>query len=349
MGWSIKNRRIGWGVIGCGGIADKRTIPGMLLSRKCRLVGVMDKSQAVAAEVAGRYRCETFKNVDALLRSPEIDAVYIASPVVCHPEHVQKAADAGKQILCEKPLAVTIAECREVLRYCHRKKVHLMLGFMMRFHPIHQLLHRWVADGKLGRVIMARAQLSHFHVEYNADGSRNWRQDPKKSGGGSLMDMGIHCVDLLRFFLGKEVESVSARVATLANNYKVEDTGVLLLNFSEGAIGIADSTFAVQGAQHAIEIYGSRGSVFVDNSISQVEEGNIWTVFDGRKKKYPYKKHPHCQYSMYMREIDEMNDCILEEREPRYPARDGVIDQAIVQTGYRASAGGRCLKIPVIR
>ncbi|HOE98067.1 MAG TPA: Gfo/Idh/MocA family oxidoreductase, partial [Candidatus Sumerlaeota bacterium] len=314
-----------------------------------RLIGVADRYPEVAKRVAEAHQCEAYPSVKAMLANPQIEAVYIASPVFLHKEHAMLAADAGKQILLEKPLGVTLAECREVAAYCRRKKVRLMPALMMRFHPLHRQLRQWVAGGQLGRIVQARAQLSHFHVEYNADGSRNWRQDPKKSGGGALMDMGIHCVDLLRVITGREIVNVSARIETLENDYKIEDTGVLLFSFDNGAVGIVDSTFAARGAQHVIELYGTERSVFVENSISQIEEGTWYEATGPIKRKLPYRKRPNYQYAMYTSEVDEMNRAIMEDDAPAITPRDALIAQAVVQTGYQAAKAGRRLAIPSSR
>lgn len=131
--------KIKWGVIGCGGIADRRTMPGMMLADNAELVAVMDINKSFAENCKGKYNAKyAFDNIEELLSIDEIQAVYIASPVFCHKEQAMAAADAGKDILIEKPVGLTSKEAEEIAEYCDKKGVKLGVGFMMRFHAYHQ-------------------------------------------------------------------------------------------------------------------------------------------------------------------------------------------------------------------
>ena len=126
--------KVRFGVIGAGGIAERRTIPGMLLAKNATLTAVMDVKDGVAEKIAKKYDCKYFcDNTEELVKNPEVDAVYIASPVVFHAEAARLAADYGKHILIEKPIAFTSEEGRELVEYCEKKGVKIAAGFMMRF------------------------------------------------------------------------------------------------------------------------------------------------------------------------------------------------------------------------
>ena len=127
-----------FGIIGCGGIADRRTIPGMLESKKVNITSVEDISEELAKKVAEKYGIDAFyTNEDDLLRSNDVEAVYIGTPVWVHGEQIRKVADSGRHILCEKPLAGSIRETEKLIDYCARKNVTLQVGFMMRYHGYH--------------------------------------------------------------------------------------------------------------------------------------------------------------------------------------------------------------------
>ena len=145
--------KVKWGVIGAGGIADRRTIPGMMLSEKSELVAVMEVNLELAEKIRAKYNAKrAYDNVDDLLNDPEVEAVYIASPVVYHKEQAIKADRAKKHILIEKPVALTSAEGEEVAAICKEEGVKIAVGLMMRYHPYHQKMKEIIASGKLGNI-----------------------------------------------------------------------------------------------------------------------------------------------------------------------------------------------------
>ena len=146
-------RKIRWGVIGAGGIADRRTIPGMMLCDNAELVAVMEINMELAEKLRAKWGCKrAYDSEAALLADPEIDAVYIASPVVLHAKQAMAAADAGKHILIEKPLAMTADEGQKVVEYCEQKGVKIAAGLMMRFGSYIQAMKKAIAEGKIGRL-----------------------------------------------------------------------------------------------------------------------------------------------------------------------------------------------------
>ena len=150
----IHLKKIRWGVIGAGGIADRRTIPGMMLCKNAELTAVMEVNMDLAEKCRAKWNCpRAYDSEEALLGDPEIDAVYIASPVVLHAKQAKMAADAGKHILIEKPLAMTADEGQEVLDRCEEKGVRIAAGLMMRFGSYVQVMKQAIADGKIGRPV----------------------------------------------------------------------------------------------------------------------------------------------------------------------------------------------------
>ena len=171
--------KIKWGVIGCGGIADRRTIPGMMLAENVELIAVMDANRQAAEKVKEKYGAKyAFDSVEDILAVDEIQAVYIASPVFCHKEQALAAAKAKKHILLEKPMALTVEESREIAECCEQEGVKLGIGLMMRFHSYHQEMKKLIAQGKLGSIVSMRAQLTCWYPDIPG----NWRQNKELSG-----------------------------------------------------------------------------------------------------------------------------------------------------------------------
>ena len=205
-------KKVKWGIIGAGGIADRRTMPGMQLAENAKIYAVMEVDMAVAESLKSKYSAVKAYDSEAnLFADPEVDAVYIASPVVYHKKQAMMAADAGKHILLEKPIALTVEEGNEVIEYCKSRGVLLATGFMMRFHAYHQAMKKLIDEGKLGQIVSARAQLTCWYPDIPG----NWRQAKSTSGGGALMDMGVHCLDLIQYITGFKAKRAAGMSSTL--------------------------------------------------------------------------------------------------------------------------------------
>ena len=228
-----------FGVIGAGGIARRRTIPGMLRAKNCRLVAVMDTvdPDGVAAEfnVSRAYRREA-----DLLADPEVEAVYIASPAYCHARQIKLAAEAGKHILCEKPLTLRLDQARKAVALCRRRRVFLQEGYMMKFHGAHVRIKQLIDEGRLGQIVYLRAQLSCWYPPI--DGA--WRQDLRKGGGGALIDMASHLYDLIEYFAGP-IRRIVAMTGNLVQDYSSEDASTTLVKLESGAQATVDCFFCI--------------------------------------------------------------------------------------------------------
>ncbi len=181
----MPNTKLNFGVIGAGGIARRRTIPGMLKAKNCRLVAVMNPSDP--ERIAKEFKVpQAYRREEELLADPEVEAVYIASPVQHHARQIMQCAEAGKHILCEKPLTRDLREARKVAAVCRKQGVLLQDGYMMKFHGAHVKVKELIDKGRLGRIVYLRAQLSCWYPKM----AGAWRQDPK-NGGGALTRHGV--------------------------------------------------------------------------------------------------------------------------------------------------------------
>jgi predicted dehydrogenase len=260
------------GIIGCGGIAERRVVPALSFSGRVRVVAVHDKVPEIARRVAENHRIPCWHTSEAdLLHNDSLDAVYVASPVYAHYDQVRRAASEGKHVLCEKPLALNVEMAAELVEVCRAEGVLLQVGFMMRYHPLHRMLHQIIESGELGRPVFARAQLSCWYPPITGA----WRQDPAKGGGGVLMDLTIHTVDLLRYLFG-EVQAVSAMAGNVVHPYLVEDAGIVSLVFQSGALAFCDSFFSLpdSAVPQTLEVYGTGGSVVAEGTIGQLPGGS---------------------------------------------------------------------------
>jgi predicted dehydrogenase len=344
---------ISWGVIGCGGIADRRTIPeGILPSQKCNLAAVMDSDPNKAAAVAQKYGVARHTTlVEEILALPEIQAVYIATPNHLHKEQVIAAARAGKHVLVEKPIALNLADAEEMIAVCRENGVRLMVGYMMRFHAHHQKLKAMIDAGDLGQVVFGRTQLTCWYPPI----AGAWRQTPELGGGGAWMDLGSHCLDLLEMWLGP-VSRIAAFSKTLTHAYPVDDSTTVLCEFISGAQGVVEANFNVpdEAGQNSLEIRGTHGVVVADHTIGQGAGGHM-TAFLYDQSGYDAAQERSTPtgaqairvepLNPYQAEVEYLVDCIKQDREPVMNGELALHNLALILAAYEAAGSGTIVSI----
>jgi predicted dehydrogenase len=347
----MSQNKIKWGVIGSGGIAQRRTIPeGIVLAEHAELVSVYDINMEVNDAVAKKFNAKAVQSIRELLES-DIDAVYIASPVNLHLEHAIACAKGKKHVFCEKPLGMTVGEAEEMVRVCIQEGVVLGTALMMRFLAQHQAALKIIQEGKLGQPVYGRAQLSCWYPPIEGA----WRQDPGVGGGGSLMDMGSHCIDLLEMFFGK-VKSVNCFINNSIHAYKSEDSAIVSLSFDNGALATVDSFFCIpdNSSKNILELYGSKGSILAKGTIGQGASGEMTAWLEGDDAGYDANQvrsngdglvlNP-TPVNTYLAEIEEFSSAILEKREPLNNAEIGLQSQKVLTACYLSAKTGKTIDL----
>jgi len=347
----IMSSKIKWGVIGSGGIARRRTIPeGISKARNGELSVVFDIDPQVNAEVAKEFGAKEAGSIEALLNA-DIDAVYIAAPPYFHSGQVQTCAKAGRHVLCEKPLGMSVTEAEEMIAMCKQTGVKLGCAFMMRFAAQHVEALKLIREGKLGKPTYARAQLSCWYPPIEGA----WRQDPVTGGGGALIDMGGHCIDLLEMFFGK-VSRVSCFINNAVHDYKSEDSAAAMLFFENGAIGTVDTFFCIpdNSSKNVLELYGSRGSILAKGTIGQGPAGEMVAFLEREGKAYDAQQArteaegmviAPAAVNTYQAEIEGFSQSIIENREPLVGGEVGLRNQKIIAACYRSAKLGKVVEV----
>ncbi len=336
-------KKVKWGVIGSGGIARRRTIPeGIMQAEHAKLISVYDLDSEVNNAVAKEFDVTASDSIEAFLHS-DIDAVYIASPANKHIDHVISCAKEKKHVLCEKPLGLTVKEVKKIIKICKQEGVLLGIGLMMRFLAQHQVALKLIQEGRLGKPVYCRAQLSCWYPPMEGA----WRQDPKTGGGGSLMDMGSHCIDLLEMFFGK-VKSVGCFIHNTIHSYKSEDSAVVSLLFENGALGTVDAFFCIpdNSSKNMLELYGSKGSILAKGTIGQGDSGEMFAYLEDDNAGYNAQQIRNSADDLaidpipvntYYAEIEEFSNAILEKREPENNASIGLRSQKLLTACYQSA------------
>ena len=272
------SNKIGFGIIGCGVIADFHANALAGLQDDAVLIGVADARYESAVRFAQEKQVRAFASVDEMLACDEINVVTICTPSGFHADVAVKAANAGKNIIVEKPMAITTEQLDRMTEACERNHVVLSSIAQSRFVSGVQMAKQALADGLLGRLVCADIYMKFNRTQeyYNAGG---WRGTKAIDGGGALMNQGIHGVDLLLYLAG-DVKSVYAVSKTLARQIEVEDTLSAVLEFKSGATGVIQATTSVYpGYPRRLDLNGDMGSI-------TLEEGSIvkWDLQNDTKQ-----------------------------------------------------------------
>ncbi len=339
--------KLKWGIIGCGGIADRRTLPGMMLASNAEPYAVMDANPEAAERVREKYGAKyAFTRYEDILALDEVDVVYIASPVFCHREQAIAAARAGKHILLEKPIGLTLAETEEIITVCEAEGIKLGVGFMMRYHAYHQAMKQLIADGRIGEIVSMRAQFSCWYPKMD----NCWRQEKSLSGGGALMDLGVHCIDILQYVSGLNAVECTGFAQNQTFDYNVDDSASVLMKMENGALAYVDVNFNIPdaAAKCPIEFYGTKGSIIATGTLSQVEGGTVEILacpedvgYDAQQDRSlvePIKLEVTFG-NMYTKEIEAFSDAVIHDTEPPVNGRNTLLVQKITDAIYRANGG----------
>jgi predicted dehydrogenase len=265
-----------------------------------------------------------------------------------HKEQVEKAAKAGKHILLEKPMGITLTEALEIESICNGYGVKLGVGFMMRFNSIHEKLKDIIEDGTLGEIVSIRTQFTCWYPEIEDA----WRQKLATSGGGALMDMGIHCIDLIRFITGMEIVEVTAFTTNQIFSYEVESAASVIMRMDNGALAYVDAAFNIpdDATICKLEVYGTAGSAVIEGSLGQEESGEAVLIVSENTSGYNAKQNRVKAHktklladsgNLYTKEIAAFADAIINNGKIPVPSSDAIAAQKVVESAY-FSADKRC-------
>ena len=247
-----------WGILGCGNVAEHKGGPPLYSVDDSELIAVMRRDHAKAEDFAERHGAKrVYTDVEKLLSDDEINAIYIATPPHLHCEQTIRAARAGKHILCEKPMAMSVSECQQMVDACSEAGVTLMLAYYRNHYPNVDKMKALMDEDAIGDVVLARINCTAYYNPNRKD-LKNWRINPEISGGGVLMDIGSHRISLLQYLMG-DVTSVKGFAETVHLNGTVDDSAVFTLRFQSGAHAVANINWNVGIGVDDIEVYGTKG------------------------------------------------------------------------------------------
>lgn len=330
---------LGWGIIGCSDIAAKRFVPAIGQIKEARLSAVLSRDLARAQQFAARHGiARAYADRGEFLRDPQVDAVYVASPPYRHCAEVLACAEAGKHVLCEKPLALNGEECRRMVDACRRNGVRLAVAYPRRYYPKVQKARALLEAGVIGQPVAVRVFLAGW---YNPDPSeiKAWRLVRALAGGGPLVDVGSHRLDLLAYLLGEPVD-VLALTDRLVHRYEVEDSAALLLRFRSN-----DYLVQVSAAFHwnlpawrdEFELLGTQGSI----SLSPVDGPELVLRVGKEEQRASIPPAANVQLPL----VQDFTRRVLAGQDARFPGEEGMKASLIIDAAYESARTGRRVEV----
>ena len=303
-------QKLNWGLIGCGDIARKRVAPALRDLPNCELTAVNRASFHLAEEFAREFGARRwYRDWRELLADTEVQAVYIATPVSLHAEQTIAAAEAGKHVLCEKPMALNTAECDRMIAACAANNVKLGIAYYRHFYPVVQRLKEILSDGAAGEIgLPVLAQINAFERFNPApEQPRYWFVQKEFAGGGPMMDFGCHRIEVLLNLLGP-IDAVHSSIGNVLFEREVEDTAVAVFDFASQARGVLNVSHATWQSQDTLTIFGSAGSLHVP----VLNQGTLHIQTANGERNEIHPPHPNIHQPL----LAEFTEAVLAQREP---------------------------------
>jgi 1,5-anhydro-D-fructose reductase (1,5-anhydro-D-mannitol-forming) len=324
-----------WGIIGLGRIADTEIAPAITASPGGELYGVVSRDQGRADAFAKRHgAARALTSIGELLADPATDAVYIATPNALHAGEVVTAARAGKDVMCDKPLALSVADARRAVTVCADAGVRLGITFQTRFHDHFDRFREVIQDGSLGEIRVVQVEMSPGRTLL-----KGWRTDPGLAGLGAINNLGVHAFDLVSWLLGAQAIEVTA-MAGHEGGLAPETLALVLLRYDTGALAYVNVNQSVAFPQADITVYGTKGRV-VGRSVTRMNmEGTLGILTEAGETTIET-----ASYHAYRGAVMAFADAVAAGREPSPSGLDGLRSVELTSAISESLSQGRTVPV----
>ena len=343
------SKRIGYAIVGLGNLSLGQILPAFGACKYSKPVALVSGHPDKAKQIAAQYgiaekNIYDYKNFDNIRNNPEIDAVYIVLPNAMHEEYVIRAAKAGKHVLCEKPMATSPREAQNMIDACKKAGKKLMIAYRIQYEPHNRLAMQWARDKHFGKVKLIEA----VNAQNIGDPSQ-WRLHKALSGGGSLPDIGLYCLNTSRFILGEEPHTVIASTYTTPGDERfneVEETVMWQLHFPGGAVVSSSCSYGAHQCRR-YRCYADNGGWFgMDPAFDY--EGLKMEASQAQGKMEMRQSPSLTEKKQFALEMDHFSDCIMEDKQPFTPGEEGLQDHKIMEAIYESAKSGKPVKLELI-
>jgi len=334
-------KKLGWAVVGLGSLSIHQILPAFAKCEKSRVTALVSGHPDKANKLAQRYGVDAkhiynYENYDSIRNDPEVDVIYIVLPNGMHAEYTIRGLQAGKNVLCEKPMANAPADCQKMIDAARAANRKLMVAYRCRYEPYNQEAIRIVRSGELGPT-----QTILTNAGWHIDNPDQWRLKKDLAGGGSLMDIGIYALNAARYLSGEEPTEVNAMMYSTPGDPRfkeVEENINFQLRFPSGVLANCSSSYGYYHQSH-FRVLGTKGLLELDPATwysglrLRVQHGNVF-----EERELPTVDH-------FAAEMDHLSGCVMENKEPLTPGEEGLRDLKIITAIYEAARAGKTVKL----
>lgn len=329
-------RTVGWAIIGCGRVAERRIAPVFAGLGDARLAAVCSRKMSHARHFAERLGAgRAYDSIDALLADDQVHVVYIATPHALHSEQAIRCLAGGKHVVVDKPMATNAADARAMADAAKANDRLLSVMQQQRYHAANMHLIRLRDEGRLGKLNMIR-----IHVGLWFSATDAWRYTPELSGGGVALDLGPHALDLLIELAGN-VRRVHAHTANLQFDAPVEDFCSVRLELADGAVGLIDLSYCFRDYGGRVEVYGSEATFVANGSMKSSGLYQTWLQRGDTPGAMQEDKSNDC----YAEAIEDFTDAVLHGGQPSIAAHDGIRVMSVIDAIYESAGTGQPVAI----
>ncbi len=328
---------VGWGILGCGRVVERRIAPVFAGIPDASLAGFCSRDRSRAERYCEHHGAgAAYDSIEEFLRDKSIEAVYIASPNALHFEQAARCLAAGKHVLVDKPMATSLAHAKRLADEARRTGLRLGVMHQQRYHPANMHLIRLRDEGSLGRINFVRVQMA---IWYGVED--NWRWDSALAGGGVLMDLGPHALDLMMEVAGR-VTSVNAEVRNLQFERETEDFCSARLTFESGAAGLVDLSYCSHAYGGRVEVFGNKGTFLVDGSMQSA--GVYSTCVRHGEEPSQWEQNVYSN-NCYRDAIEDFTDAVRHSGSPSVSMKDGIRALRVIEAIYESARQGKTIAI----
>lgn len=338
------------GIIGCGKISERASLPNLVnYQQKAKVVCLCDIKKSRAQGLARQFglNVDIQTNWRRLVKRKDIDAVFVNTPNYLHEEMAVAAAKNKKHILVEKPIAISVKGANNMIKAARQSKVYLMVEQTQRFDPIHQAAKKVLDSGVLGKIHNIRGRIGHAGPEYWSEGTSPWYYQKKKSGGGCMVDIGVHIADLVRWFKVKKVVAIFARIQTLEKNIPVDDNATVLLKFADGSKGEFECSWTTRPYEVLTYVYGRKGKLATSVGGKQPLLLTLAKTGSGNDPNCTLKEKipPIGAGDGWKNAIHYFIDCLINKRKPFVSGEEGRDTLKVILAAYESNRRGKWVKM----
>ena len=334
-------KKLGWAIVGLGSLSINQILPAFAKCEKSKVVAFVSGHPDKANKLALRYGVNkkniyNYQNYDSIKDNPDVDVIYIVLPNGMHAEYTVRGLQAGKHVLCEKPMANTPAECQQMVDAGRKADRKLMIAYRCRYEPFNREAIRISQSGDLGPTQMILADAG-----FKAGDPSQWRLNKQLAGGGSMMDIGIYALNATRYLTGQEPTEVNAMIYSTPGDPRfkeVEEHVNFQLRFPSGILANCSSSYGYFHQSH-FRVMGTEARLCLDPA-TWYSGLRMWIERDNtiEQKDLPSVDH-------FATEMDHMSDCVMQNKQPLTPGEEGLRDLTIITGIYEAARSGKTVKL----